>query len=268
MNDSEIQKEILELVHAVSRLRGPGGCPWDQEQSHQTLAPYALEEVCELLEALDSNDAAHIKEELGDVLFQVILHSELGRESGQFTLSDVIKNIREKIIRRHPHVFGDVRVNGTEDVLKNWEDIKKQEKGIANASKKSFSIPPALPALAAALKIGDKTQRQGFDWSHIQEVLGKLDEEVAELKEAIALKDPLQIEHELGDVLFSAAQVGQHLKLDPETSLRKTNRRFEQRYFLMLELAEKDQAEWSQLSLAAKESYWQKAKKALKVTKG
>ncbi|HPI39767.1 MAG TPA: MazG family protein, partial [Pseudobdellovibrionaceae bacterium] len=129
--DLEIQKEILELVHAIEKLRGPGGCPWDLEQNHQTLAPYALEEVCELLEALDTQNYKLMQEELGDVLFQVVLHSELAKESGHFTMADVIKGIREKIIRRHPHVFGNTKVNGTAEVLKNWEEIKKQEKALA-----------------------------------------------------------------------------------------------------------------------------------------
>lgn len=280
---SEIQKQITSLVQAVEKLRGPGGCPWDQEQTHQSLAPYALEEVCELLEALDTVNYSLMKEELGDVLFQVVLHSELAREAGLFTLADVSKEITDKIIRRHPHVFSDVKVSGTEEVLKNWEIIKQQEKVNAQAkmsttkkpasttgeikvySEERFKIQPHLPALSVAHKIGDKTERNGFDWPDIHGVLLKLDEEIQELKEEIKnSSSSKKIEHELGDVLFSVAQISRHLNLDAESALRKTNYRFEKRYFTMLMLAEQDGKIWEKLNLKEKENYWTKSKELLK----
>ncbi len=263
---NEIQKQILALVQAVEKLRGPGGCPWDQEQNHQSLAPYALEEVCELLEALDTSNYDLMREELGDVLFQVVLHSELARESDQFTLAEVTRDITEKIIRRHPHVFGNTQVSGTEEVLKNWEDIKRKEKEQKKTSSatSTFNIPPHLPALSASNKIGEKTARSGFDWNNIQGVLDKLDEEIQELKEALKTNELKNMEHEIGDVLFSVAQIARHKNLDPETALRKTNRRFEKRYFKMLEIANDEQKKWSQLSLAQKEKYWKKSKAALR----
>jgi tetrapyrrole methylase family protein / MazG family protein len=263
-SQDEISAAILDLVQVVFRLRGPGGCPWDIEQTHQSLAPYALEETCELLEALDSADYPLMREELGDVLFQVALHCELSREAGQFTLAEVARDISTKLVRRHPHVFGDVKVNGSADVLTNWEIIKKKEKESKGLPQKpGFNIPPHLPALSKSAKIGHKTNKSGFDWSTPLEVLEKVDEEIQEMKDALKSRDIHHLEHEIGDVLFSVSQFARHCGLDAEASLRKANGRFELRYFKMIELCENDGLDWQQVSLEQKEEYWKRAKAEL-----
>ncbi len=245
------------LVQVVEALRGPNGCPWDKEQTHATLTQYAIEEAHELAEAIDQNNMPGIVEELGDLLLQVVLHAEIGRQSGQFTLEDVIQAITEKMIRRHPHVFGDTKVSGSGDVLTNWSRLKEKER--ANGGWAS-SIPVTLPALIRAQKIGDKTVRRGFDWSTATEVLGKIDEELAELRAAIEKKDLENQQEEIGDVLFTVVQVARHLHFDAEQALRMTNRKFENRFRKMFDLIERDGRSREELPLAELEKYWQKAK--------
>lgn len=280
-------ESFLKIVEA---LRGPDGCPWDKEQTHRTLTPYAIEEAHELAEAIEAGDEKEMIAELGDLLLQVVLHSEIGRQEGRFTIEDVCRTIGEKMVRRHPHVFGSTEVTGSNDVLNNWAKIKAEEKAAKAAAKPGantalpetrFDIPRALPALQRAHKIGDKTNRVGFDWPNVAGVLAKLDEEVGELKAEIAklpanthrgsrsdhdsnppvsevLKDALS--HEIGDVLFSAAQLSRHLGLDAEQSLREANARFELRYFTMRNSVETEGRDWNHLSDEEKEKAWQKAK--------
>lgn len=226
------------LIQVIRDLRSPEGCPWDKEQTHKTLTPYAIEEVYELVEALESEQDAHICEELGDVLFQVVLHAQLAEERGAFKIADVIESIVSKIVRRHPHVFANVKVSNADEVIKNWNTIKQEEKKNKKQKAKIFDYPPHLPALQVADKIGEKTEKYKFDWSEAQQVLNQLKLEMIELEEAMQNKtNPHQqheLEHEMGDVLFSAAQLARHLKIEPETSLRKTNLRFTQRFEKML----------------------------------
>jgi len=269
MNSTPINlRDISALVEIVSTLRGPEGCPWDKEQTHESLTQYAIEETHELVEALEAprskiNDL-QIKEELGDVLFQVLLHSQLAAERGAFQFSDVIETISEKLIRRHPHVFGNEQVKTADEVIQNWEKIKKQEKKETDHSSEIFSISvPAMPALQKAYKIGKRTEKLGFDWPSLDEVILKVEEEYAELREALDLDSDEAIEHELGDALFSLAQLGRHLKFEPEQVLRTANARFENRFKLMIKLSQKDGKDWGQLPLEEKEAYWQKAKKQI-----
>jgi tetrapyrrole methylase family protein/MazG family protein len=269
MNSTPINlRDISALVEIVSTLRGPEGCPWDKEQTHESLTQYAIEETHELVEALEAprskiNDL-QIKEELGDVLFQVLLHSQLAAERGAFQFSDVIETISEKLIRRHPHVFGNEQVKTADEVIQNWEKIKKQEKKETDPSSEIFSISvPAMPALQKAYKIGKRTEKLGFDWTSLDEVILKVEEEYAELREALDLDSDEAIEHELGDALFSLAQLGRHLKFEPEQVLRTANARFENRFKLMIKLSQKDGKDWGQLPLEEKEAYWQKAKKQI-----
>jgi tetrapyrrole methylase family protein/MazG family protein len=261
-------RHIESLVEIVSQLRGPEGCPWDKEQTHESLTQYAIEETHELVEVLELPEGKSkdekIKEELGDVLFQVILHTQLASERGAFTLEDVIAGISEKLVRRHPHVFGDVKVEDSLEVVRNWEQIKKEE-----AAKKESTSPfalnvPPLPALQRAYKIGKRTEKLQFDWDDAEGVMLKVDEEFAELREALDEGSDTEIHHELGDVLFSLAQLGRHLDMEPEQVLRKANLRFENRFNKMIEFVSADGKNFDKLALPDKEAYWQKAKKALK----
>lgn len=266
-------REFTALMKVVEHLRGPQGCPWDKEQTHQTLTRFAIEEAHELAEAIDSGVKADIVEELGDLLLQVVLHAEIGRQAGEFTLEDVIESISSKMVRRHPHVFGDVKVSGSGEVLKNWAELKAQEKSERAASSPSagsakplsFDIPVSIPALIRSQKIGEKTEKIDFDWGTPAEVFVKIEEEIAELSEALDDNAALsKIESEIGDTLFSLAQLARHLDLDSEQALRKTNQRFEKRFHKMQELVIADGKMWADLVSADRESYWQKAKSALK----
>lgn len=250
------------LIKVVATLRGPDGCPWDREQTHETLVKYSIEEVCEYVEAVESKNPALMTEELGDVLFQVILNSQIAKEQGQFEIKNVIETLNKKMISRHPHVFGDVKVDSAEEVVSNWEQIKKKEK--AGVKKLGFSLPRELPSLQTAQKIGKKTEKTGFDWSTPSEVMAKVDEEVLEMKTEFATlsRDPSAKEkfsNELGDVLFSLAQLARHLGLDAEQSLRTANARFEKRYFTMIADVG-DEETFKNLSNPEKEALWAKAK--------
>lgn len=260
-------RQIESLVEIVAALRGPNGCPWDKEQTHETLTQYAIEETHELVEALELPEGKSkdqkVKEELGDVLFQVILHSQLSSERGAFTLEDVIESISQKLVRRHPHVFGDVKVADTAEVIKNYDVIKKAEKALEAKSPYSLDVPP-LPALQRAYKIGKRTDKLQFDWDDAEGVMVKVEEEFEELREALEEGGEAEIEHELGDVLFSLAQLGRHLEMEPEQVLRKANTRFETRFAKMIELATLDKKDWSHLTLEEKENFWQQAKAILK----
>lgn len=272
---------ISSLLQVVQDLRGPDGCPWDKEQTHLTLAPYAIEETFEMVEALESSSDADFCEELGDVLFQVVLHSQLAQERGAFSFSDVVQAITEKIVRRHPHVFANLAVSGMDEIFKNWDDIKAAEKKSKSTPttelKKIFKVVKGLPALQAAGKIGEKTEKYRFDWSHSKEVLAQLKAEIVELEEAleesVSPESFENVEHELGDVLFSVAQLSRHLKIEPETALRKTNIRFENRFVNMLQILrdsdpknqglsqEKLLELFTQLPQNEKESLWESSKK-------
>ena len=252
------------LMQIVRSLRGPGGCPWDQEQTHKTLAPYAIEEVHEFIEALESGNDTLMKDELGDVLFQVALHSALAEERSAFGIQDVIKNVNEKLVRRHPHVFSNVSVSGIDEVWKNWEAIKKKEKeGSAKKTNTAFDFPSSLPALQRAHKIGVKSQKLQFDWSSPDEVLKKVWEEINELTEAKKNKNKDAIEDEFGDVLFSLCQWARHQSIEPEQALRRANKKFETRFSVMMTIVENENKNWTDLSDTEKEKYWSKAKKQL-----
>ncbi len=252
-------KSFSALVEIVAALRGPGGCPWDKEQTHQSLTQYAIEEVFEFVETVERLDDLAMKEELGDVLFQVALHSQLAEERSAFTIEDVLLELNSKMIRRHPHVFGNEKAETSAEVLENWDVIKKAEK----ASKKThehFDIPGALPSLQRAYKIGRKTQKTGFDWSTPAEVRTKVLEELEEVDLAIMQKHEEKIAEELGDLLFSVAQYVRHLGHEPESCLRLANRKFEKRYFGMLEICRLKGVDFENLSLEEKEALWNQVK--------
>lgn len=259
--ETQIGIKVQSLLDVIARLRGPGGCPWDQEQTHLSLTQYAIEETFELIEALEAENDVKIREELGDVLFQVVLHAQLAAERKAFDFADIVAELTEKMIRRHPHVFADVKVQNAQEVIANWEVIKKQEKNTETAP--GLNVPPGLPALQRAYKIGKRTEKLQFDWENAEQVWEKVQEENQELREALDEQSLAEIEHEIGDVLFSVAQLARHLKLEPELALRKANRRFENRFVKMKEIVSSEGRDFETLSNDAKESYWQKAKKSL-----
>lgn len=263
-------REFKSFVEVVSALRGPEGCPWDKEQTHSSLTRYAIEEAYELVEAIEKGSLEDTKEELGDVLLQVVLHSEIAKQNSSFDIDDVIESIAKKMVRRHPHVFAGGDAKTRDDVIKKWDEIKSAEKNASLSTNKSDanlgfsnpfeSLPKSLPGLQRAQKIGAKTVRFNFDWSNVNEVLTKLDEEVSELKEAILKKSTIEQKKELGDVLFTVAQIARHLNLDAEQALREGNSKFENRFLEMKKLIDLDKKDFTQMKINEIEPYWQKAK--------
>lgn len=221
---SERGERLLDLVRVMARLRGPGGCPWDHEQDHRTLARHLLEETYEVLDAIDAGDLDHLRDELGDVLLQVVFHAQMAAEEGAWDIDAVAEGTVRKLIRRHPHVFGDVEVSGADEVLVNWERIKAEEKGPQDIDD---DIPAALPALARAAKVQRRAAGWGFEWRTREGAMAALREEVAELELA---EDPANIEEEIGDVLFSTVALARRLGVDPEGALRRTTNGFARRY--------------------------------------
>lgn len=258
MPNEETLTHFSRLLEIVATLRGPGGCPWDREQTHQSLTRFAIEEAYELAQAIDQGDDRAIVEELGDVLLQVVLHSEIAQRENRFTVDDVVRSISDKMIRRHPHVFSKAENLKPEEVKLQWQNIKRQEK----PEPKTLEAYEKLPPLLAAHKIGEKTAFFNFDWSAQAEVYTKVQEELGELEQELNKKDLShdRIEQELGDVLFSLSQLARHLQMDAETALRRANRRFTERFQIMLKLVDADGSEFRSLSSKEKESYWKKAK--------
>jgi tetrapyrrole methylase family protein / MazG family protein len=217
-------ERLLDLVRVMARLRGPGGCPWDREQTHASLARHLLEETHETLDAIDAGDRQRLREELGDVLLQVVFHAQMAADDGAWDVDDVAQGIVEKLIRRHPHVFGDVEVAGADEVLVNWERIKADEKG---SQPIEDDIPDTLPALARASKVQRRAAGWGFEWRSVDSALEALKEEVGELE---THTDADNAEQEVGDVLFATVSVARRLGVDPESALRRTVRGFAGRY--------------------------------------
>jgi MazG family protein len=239
---SQHGERLLDLIRVMARLRGPGGCPWDHEQTHRSLARHLLEEAHEVLEAIDADDPAHLREELGDLLLQVAFHAQIAADDGVFDIDDVADAIVTKLVRRHPHVFGEVQVSGPAEVLVNWERIKAEEKGERPLED---DIPFTLPALARAAKVQRRAAGSGLEWRTAAGALAKLREEVAELEEARTAED---VEAEIGDVLFAAAAVARTLGVDPESALRRTTRRFAERFEAMLARAREEGVDLASLS--------------------
>lgn len=262
------------LVAVQARLRAPNGCPWDREQTHQSLRTYLIEEAYEVLEALESGDDAKFAEEMGDLLLQIVFHSQIAREEGRFTVAEVIREIHDKMIRRHPHVFGKTRAKDSAEVLRNWEQIKAEERCSGDNkrdSKTSESAPKevslldgvsrALPATLEGFQLTRKASRIGFDWEDASGVLEKMQEETEELKKALAEQDHLRIEEEIGDLLFAAVNLSRFLKIDPEIALKKANAKFSRRFRAMERLARENGCEFKDLPRAEMEALWGAAKK-------
>ncbi|CAM3987370.1 nucleoside triphosphate pyrophosphohydrolase [Alkalicoccus chagannorensis] len=255
-----LYRDFSTLRDVIRTLRGPEGCPWDRKQTHESLKRYAVEEVYELLEAIDEEDDDHIVEELGDVLLQVMLHAQIGEDNGYFNTEDVIESVTEKMIRRHPHVFGDTAAEDAEDVLRNWEAIKQEEKQGSTRDSLLDGIPASLPALLRAEKMQKKAAKAGFEWETEGPVWEKIQEEIQEWKEADQAGDEEAAAEELGDVLFSIVNAARTRKIDPEEALQQTNRKFLRRFRYIEEQLEKEGRRPEQETLEALDALWEEAK--------
>jgi MazG family protein len=262
------------LVALQARLRAPNGCPWDREQTHATLRTYLIEEAYEVLDAMKSGDDAKFAEEMGDLLLQVVFHSQIAAEQGRFTVTDVIREVHEKMVRRHPHVFGEKRAKDAAEVLRNWEQIKAQERqgtqerqgsGTAKTKEKPKSlldgVPRTLPATMEGLQLTRKASRSGFDWDNAQGVFEKVREEYAELRDASQTEDAARVEEEMGDVLFAVVNLARFLQVDPEIALKNANAKFARRFREMERLSAANGWAFAEIPRADKERLWEAAKR-------
>jgi tetrapyrrole methylase family protein/MazG family protein len=257
MSSPDAGPRFVELLTMMARLRGEGGCPWDREQTRETLRPFLVEETYEVLDALDAGDPAHIREELGDLLFQVVFHAEIARERGEFSMADLLGALITKMTRRHPHVFEDRPVSSAAEALAQWEAIKGAEKHGASAL---AGVPRALPALHRAQRVQHKAARVGFDWSDAAGALEKVREELGEVAEALRQGDGTALRDELGDLLFSVVNVARLSSVDPEGALQAAVDRFSRRFASMEEAARDEGRDLTGLSLAELEELWTRAK--------
>ncbi len=249
---------LKDLENIVSILRAPGGCPWDAEQDHKSLRRALLEESCEVIEAINEEDAAHLQEELGDVLLQVVFHADIEREAGRFDLEAVADGVSKKLIFRHPHVFGDVQVSDSEEVLVNWDQLKRQEKAQETYTDTLTAVAKSLPALWRAEKVQKKAKKAGFDWPDASGAVDKLYEEFSELKEAMA--QGTNVAEELGDLLFSMVNVSRFLKVAPEEALNAATEKFISRFAKVEETALAQGQDMAQMSLSELDKLWEQAK--------
>lgn len=257
--DELLTHTFQRLREVIATLRGPNGCPWDKEQTHESLREYAIEEVYELIDAINNQDDDGIIEELGDVLLQIMLHSQIGEDDGYFTIDDVIQSITEKMIFRHPHVFSDASVSSVKDVLTNWEALKKEEKGDERTSLLD-GIPTGLPSLLKAFKLQKKAAKVGFDWDQAEDIWSKLDEEIKEVREAISFGNEEEIEKEFGDILFVLVNLARYYKVNPENALLLTNQKFFRRFAYMEDQLKKQGKDILHSNLEEMDYYWNQAK--------
>lgn len=250
-----------DLIEIIRILRAPGGCPWDREQTHQSIRENFLEETYEVLEAIDKLDPVLMQEELGDVLLQIVLHADMAKEESWFTIDEVCNDICQKLIIRHPHVFGDVNVSSTDDVLINWDNIKRQTKSQKTQSDAMASIPATYPALMKAQKVQSKAKKAGFDWDDAEGAFLKVEEEATELKVALESGVQADIEDELGDLLFSAVNVARFCNCDAETALEKATQKFMKRFSITERLASEKGIDMKKASIEVLDSLWNEAKK-------
>jgi MazG family protein len=263
----EAGRSFGAFVDLIARLRGPGGCPWDREQTHESLKPMTIEEAYEVLEAIERGDDEHLAGELGDLLLQVVFHAQMAAEAGRFTIKEVVERVSAKMVRRHPHVFGAAKADTPGQVLRSWEAIKqaeRAEKGVPADASMLDSVGKSLPAVMEAYQMTTKVSRVGFDWPSVAAVLEKLDEEVAELHEAAATgaANQRRVAEEVGDLLFAAVNVARLIGADPESALKSANRKFRRRFaFIERELARRGRSP-AESTLDEMESLWAEAKAA------
>ncbi len=258
-----------ELVAVMKRLRAPGGCPWDHEQTYASLSQYLLEEAYETFDAIQEADAtgdtANLREELGDLLLQVVFHSTIGAERGDFTIDDVSAGVTQKLILRHPHVFGDKKLARAQDVLDNWDKLKADERAASGKAEKNHDsildeVPIHFPGLLEALKVTTKAAKAGFDWEDKEQIFTKLDEEVNELRAAIESGDLEHAGEEIGDLLFVVVNLARHLDIEPETAIKKTNRKFRQRFKFIEEQLKLRGKTVEEADLKEMDDLWNRAK--------
>lgn len=253
------------FVDTIAALRAPNGCPWDREQTHESIARNMIEEAYEAVDAIEQHDAAHLREELGDVLLQVVLQSQIAADAGEFTVADVCRDVNAKMIRRHPHVFGEAAAGSAEDVLSIWDNVKLAEKSAADAQAEEpegllDSVPVSFPALLQAYKISRKAVAAGFEWDTVEDVLAKVEEEIAEFKQACRSDDAQAKELEFGDVLFSLVNVARKEGIDAETALRATCRKFRERWAFMEGAAWGQGKRIEELDMDEMQQLWDQAK--------
>ena len=256
------------LVELQARLRAPDGCPWDREQTHATLRTYLIEEAYEVLDAMNSGDDAKFANEMGDLLLQIVFHSQIAKEQGRFEVADVIREVHEKMVRRHPHVFGDKRAKDAAEVLRNWEQIKAEERKESGEPEKKREeakslldgVPRGLPASMEGLQLTRKASRAGFDWESAEGVFDKLREETQELQHAAEAKDASRMEEEMGDLLFAGVNLARFLQVDPEIALKNANAKFVRRFREMEGLATAKGRAFAELAREEKEDFWEKVK--------
>ena len=258
-HDSPATIHFAKLCEIVARLRAPDGCPWDREQTHQSLVPGLLEEAYEVADAIRTSDDANLREELGDLLLQVVMHAQIAREEGRFAMEDVSREVADKLVRRHPHVFGESEARDTGAVLRQWDAIKRAEKDSNNAPYFN-GLTRALPALMFAQKAQSKAARVGFDWSALADVVAKVDEELAETKEAMASQDAKAIAGEMGDLLFAVVNLVRKSKLDAETVLAAATEKFIARFHAMESELKATGKELGSLDLAEMDEVWNRVK--------
>ena len=261
--------ESLPLLTALmARLRAPGGCPWDREQNHDTLKTHLVEEAYEVIEAIEQGDSAALQEELGDLLLQIVFHSQIAQEEGRFHIDDVIRQIHDKLIRRHPHVFADRDLKTSQEVLANWEAIKAEEKKSdpEATEQQARSIldgtPDNLPPLAHAYQLTSRAARVGFDWKEATDIFDKLHEEIGELQQCMAEGNRQRISREIGDLLFVVVNLARHLHVDPELSLRRTNRKFVRRFRYIEDQIHRQGRTMQSASLEEMDRLWNESKAA------
>lgn len=268
IHEKEAGDAFAELVRIIDRLRSPGGCPWDREQTHESLKPMMIEEAYEAVEAIDLGDDQELMGELGDLLLQVVFHSRIAIEDARFNITDVIKRVTEKMVRRHPHVFADDKAETADDVLRSWEAIKSAElaaKGKTSEQDGSMldSVSRSLPAVMEAYQMTTKVSRVGFDWPDVGSVLLKLEEEAEELKTAVAAPNPshTEVSEEVGDLLFAVVNVARLLGVDPESSLKGANRKFRRRFKHIEDRLREQGSKPAESTLAEMDTLWEEAKR-------
>ncbi|MEM8771154.1 MAG: nucleoside triphosphate pyrophosphohydrolase [Pseudomonadota bacterium] len=258
--NSKAERAIIALIDVMAKLRAPeGGCPWDLEQNFRTIAPYTIEEAYEVADAIERNDMASLKDELGDLLFQTVFHARMAEEEGLFDFADVAQSISDKMVRRHPHVFSQADTRSAEEQTDAWEEQKADERKAKGAHGVLDDVPVGLPGLTRAVKLQKRAARVGFDWTDAKDVLAKITEETAELTEASASLDADRIEDEFGDLLFVMANLSRHLKVDPEAALRRANEKFSRRF---RHIEERLGDRLADAPLNQMEELWQEAKRA------
>jgi len=251
-----------ELVRIMHRLRSPGGCPWDGEQTHDSIKPYLIEEAYEVVEAIDARNDDDLRGELGDLLLQILFHSEMAAERGRFSIGDVIAAISAKMVRRHPHVFGDTQVSGAAEVVRNWSRIKAEERQTAEDASALAGVPRAMPALLRAQRLGEKAGHAGFDWADTRGVFDKLREELGELDAALASGDPAAAEAELGDLLYATTSLARHLRVSAEDALTRAADRFSRRFRHMEAALLSQQRDLHRATAEELDALWEEAKRA------